>query len=577
MSISVQMENKYQTAVIYARYSSHNQRDVSLDQQIKACRQFADRQGIEILGTYEDHALTGTNDKRPGFQRMIRDSMKGGWDYVIVYSLDRFARDRYDSAVYKRQLKNAGIRVLSAMEQISDDPTGVLMESLLEGLAEYYSKELSQKIRRGMEDNASKCMVTGALPLGYVKGPDGRYAIQEDEAAIVREIYGRVAKQDKICDIIQDLNARGIKTKSGKDWNKSSFNRLLSNERFTGVYIYKDIRIPGGIPPIISQELFNKVQYAVTSKPNPRTLGPQRRRNENGLYMLTGKLYCGLCKEPMVGVSGRGKHGELHYYYVCKGKRLHHSCTMKNIQRDQIEQSVATALKDTMLTDEAICALADAAIAYQQKQLADSDIGPLTIQIQDVERSINNLVKAIEMGVCTPSTQSRLLELEHQQKVLSGQLAAAQADAEELMTREEIIATLKLFQDGDTTDKDFQQALIDTFLVRAYIYDDKIKYIFHVGGKDTPTEIPFDIEDLDLSPDPVSESDTKSIFQTIVRIKDSRLHHKKEAPTWVPLFLLKCLLDFPRLQPSSRVKNSFNTGTFVPFYRKSQSNSQYYV
>ena len=136
-------------AVIYARYSSHSQRDVSIDQQIRACKLFAERQSIEVVEIYDDRATTGTNDRRPAFQRMIKDADRADWQFVIVYSLDRFARDRYDSAVYKRRLKECGVKVLSAMENISDDPTGILMESLLEGLAEYYSKELSRKIRRG--------------------------------------------------------------------------------------------------------------------------------------------------------------------------------------------------------------------------------------------------------------------------------------------------------------------------------------------------------------------------------------------------------------------------------------------
>lgn len=257
-------------AAIYVRYSSHSQRDVSIDQQLRACRRFAEQQGIDVVSVYEDRALTGTSDKRPGFQKMIREAAHGGWDYVIVYTLDRFARDRYDSAVYKRQLKNLGIKVLSATENISDDPTGVLMESLLEGLAEYYSKELSQKVLRGHEDNARKCLVNGALPLGFVKGPDGRYMISEPEAEIVREIFRRVSTQEKLADIISDLNARGLRTKTGKAWNRSSFNQILSNERYTGVYIYGDFRKPGGIPQIISRELFDSVQYVVYGKANAR-------------------------------------------------------------------------------------------------------------------------------------------------------------------------------------------------------------------------------------------------------------------------------------------------------------------
>lgn len=500
--------NKYttSTAVIYARYSSHSQRDVSIEQQLRACRSFADRHSIEVVDVYEDRALTGTNDKRPGFQKMIQDAKKSCWDYVIVYTLDRFARDRYDSAVYKRQLKDAGVKVLSAMENISDDPTGVLMESLLEGLAEYYSKELSRKIRRGMEDNATKCMVNGSLPLGYMRGPDGRYAINEAEAETVREIFRRVQDGEPFCEIIDDLNARQILTKKGKLWNKSSFNKMLSNERYIGIYIYGQTRIPGGIPPIISQGVFDAVQLRLHIKSNPRRKDgdrssvPQRRRRENGVYLLTGKLYCGHCKSPMVGISGKSQGASPYYYYTCKGKRTEHSCDKHNVRREDIERFIATALRDTMLTDTAIRALADAAVEYQQQQAADSELASLKNRLADVDRSLSNLMKAIEAGIFSTTTQARLTELEIQHRDLTRLIAASEAEAEEPLTREEIIATLKMFQNGDVTSKDYQEALIDTFLVRAYIFDDHIKIIFNLGNAQKTQTIPFNIEDIP-SPD----------------------------------------------------------------------------
>ena len=495
------MTTPKQKAVIYARYSSHSQRDVSIEQQIRACKQFAERQNLDIEKIYEDRALTGTNDKRPGFQQMIRDAEKGDWDYVIVYTLDRFARDRYDSAVYKRQLKSCGVKVLSAMENISDDPTGVLMESLLEGLAEYYSKELSRKIRRGMEDNAMKCMANGALPLGYVRDADGRYAIDNAEAEIVREIYKRVRDGDTFAQIIADLNFRGCRTKTGKAWNKSSFNRLLTNVRYTGLYVYGDIRIPGGIPQIIPQELFDAVQCRLIQKGNPRSASPQRRRRDNSLYLLTGKLYCGKCKSPMVGVSGTSKRAVPYYYYACKGSRVDHVCDIKPVRREQIELSIATALKATMLSDTAIHILADAAVEYQSKFVSNSEIDTLEARLKEINQSIKNIVAAIEAGIISASTQSRLVELENEQRTVSRQLSVAKEDAEQSLTREEIIATLKLFQNGNVTDKAYQEALIDTFLVAAYIYDDKIKLVFNLGNKKSSASIPFDIDDLALDED----------------------------------------------------------------------------
>lgn len=488
------------SAVIYVRYSSHSQRDVSIEQQIRACRRFAERQCISIVDVYEDRALTGTNDKRPGFQKMIQDAKKGLWDYVIVYTLDRFARDRYDSAVYKRQLKDAGVKVLSAMENISDDPTGILMESLLEGLAEYYSKELSQKIRRGMSDNASKCMVNGSLPLGFVRGPDGRYAIDEAEAEIVREVYRRVKDGDRLCEIIDDMNERGIRTKKGKAWNKSSFNKLLTNERYAGVYIYGDVRIPGGVPRIVDQKVFDAVQNRLRTKSNPRrSSAPQRRRREDSVYLLTGKLFCGHCKSPMVGVSGKSQGASPYYYYSCKGKRLEHICDKKNIPRERIESFIATALRDTMLTTEAIHALADASVAYQNSQPINAEIDALEARHKEISKSITNIMAAIEAGIFTPTTRDRLSELESEKRTVSTQLSLAKEEADEQLTREEIIAMLELYQNGDVTSKDYQEALIDTFLVAAYVYDSTVRIVFNLSGKTKDVVIPFNIDDISFS------------------------------------------------------------------------------
>lgn len=490
--------------VIYARYSSHSQRDVSIEQQIRACRLFAERHGISVVKFYEDRALTGTNDKRPGFQQMIQDAKRGGWSYVIVYTLDRFARNRYDNAIYKHQLKDCGVKVLSAMENISDDPVGVLIESQLEALAEYYSRELSRKVQRGHEDNARKCLVNGPLPLGYVKGPDSRYQICESEAEIVLEIFRRVKDQEKFSDIIADLNTRGVLTKKGKKWNRSSFNQILSNERYTGVYIYRDIRTPGGIPQIVTQEVFDTVQAILHLKPNarrdPTGSTPQKRRREGGVYLLTGKLFCGHCKSPMIGVSGTSHTAAPHFYYTCKGRRNDHaSCDKRNVRRDHIEQFVAAALRDTMLTDKAICALADAAMEYQARCVTNNELATLRDQLADVNRALNNLMAAIEAGIFSATTQTRLSELETQKRDLGRLITAAEAEAEKALTREEIIATLELFQHGDVTDKDYQEALIDTFLVAAYVYDDRVKFVFNLGGDKKTTEIPFDIDSIDPS------------------------------------------------------------------------------
>jgi DNA invertase Pin-like site-specific DNA recombinase len=144
-------------AVLYCRYSSDSQSENSIEGQLRESKAFAERKGMTILGTYIDRALSAKSDNRPEFQRMIKDSAKGLFDVIIVWKLDRFARNRYDSAHYKAILRKNGVKVISATEPISEDATGILLESLLEGMSEYYSAELAEKVKRGLIENALKC------------------------------------------------------------------------------------------------------------------------------------------------------------------------------------------------------------------------------------------------------------------------------------------------------------------------------------------------------------------------------------------------------------------------------------
>ena len=504
------------TAVLYCRYSSNRQRDVSIDQQIEECTEYAEAHGIEIVKIYADRALTGTNDRRPQFQKLISEADGMDYQYVIVYALDRFARDRYDSAVYKRQLKLSGKRVLSATEPISDDPTGVLMEAMLEGWNEYYSKELSRKIRRGMVFNAERCMANGKQPYGYMRAADGSVAIKEDEAAIVREIFGRVANGEVFADILRSLNDRGLKTSTGHDWTNSSIYSMLKNERYVGVYSHSGIRIEGGAPAILDRDLFNRVQYRLRSKKNPRS--PQKRRRENGVYLLTGKIFCGECLSPMVGMSGTGRHGVLHYYYVCKGHRERSGCGRKPLRRDDIELEVASAIRKYILTDESIVILADAAVARQAARKNDAGISILHAELADVQKAIRNIVSAIEKGIVANATQQRLAELEQEEQELVERIASEEFIVDQDFTREEYVALLKLYQEGDVTDKRYQEALFDAFLIAVYVYDDKLRIKFNPGDKhDEDVEI-----DLGAEPDPEEGSDPDC---SAVRISTGLGHH----------------------------------------------------
>lgn len=293
--------------IIYARYSSSGQRDESIEGQLRDCHAFAEQYGIVIVGEYCDRALTGTSDKRPEFQRMIRDSSKGLFSVVICWKNDRFARSRYDSAIYKKKLKQNGVRLLYAKESIPDGPEGIMLESVMEGWAEYYSANLSQNVRRGNYDSALQRQTLGQTLLGLRKGPDKRFEIDPATAPIVRRIFEEYAAGRSALDIYTALNAEGFRTSRGNPFNKNSLRRILQNEKYTGVYEFADIRDEHGIPPIVDRALFDKVQKMMDFHHR----APAAKKYLGG-FLLTAKLFCGECGEPMTGDGGTSHSGQVY-------------------------------------------------------------------------------------------------------------------------------------------------------------------------------------------------------------------------------------------------------------------------
>lgn len=473
-------------AVIYARYSSHSQKDASIEQQIRECRKYAAEHDLQVVGEYCDRALSGTSDKRPQFMKMIKDSAKGHWQRVLVYKVDRFARNRYDSAMYKARLKKNGVKVMSVMEPIPDGPEGILLESVLEGSAEYYSANLSQNILRGMHDNALSCKVNnGALALGYTKGEDGRFAIVPEEAEIVREIYRMYADGMNTTEIVAVLNARGLKTSRGARYNKNSLHTILRNERYAGVYIWKDVRVDGGIPAIISRELFEEVQERLKKVAK----APAAARTDVD-YMLTGKLFCGHCGSAMVGESGTGKSGRKFYYYNCVKRKRERSCDKKQVRKDWIEELVVRETRERCLTDEVIAVIVDAALELQEREKDDSVIRGFEAELADVKRAIANMIKAIEQGIITPSTKQRLDELEGRRADL--ELAIEEESVQQpQLTREQLTFWLERFRAGDPTDPKYRSTFIDVFVSAVYLYDDHVRIVCNYTGDSSAVTFDF--------------------------------------------------------------------------------------
>lgn len=322
-------------AVIYARFSSHNQTEQSIEGQLKTCYEFAQKNGYTIVGEYIDRAISGTTDARPDFLRMIDDSAKKAFQYVLVYQLDRFARNRYDSATYKARLKKNGVRVLSARENITDDASGILVEGLLESMAEYYSAELAQKIRRGMDINAEKCLCTGGnIALGFKVAPDKHFIVDEETAPIVLKIFELYASGQTVAQICETMNNQGVRTSRGVPFNKNSLRKLLQNKRYIGIYTYKDKEIPGGMPRIVPDDLFYQVQEMMFK--NKKAPARSKAKQE---YLLTTKLFCGHCRDMMTGIKGNSHTGRAYYYYKCNNAKRK-QCSKKAVQKDYIENLV---------------------------------------------------------------------------------------------------------------------------------------------------------------------------------------------------------------------------------------------
>ena len=483
-----------ENAVIYARYSSDNQRDASIDQQVKACQKYAEEKGLTVIKVYDDRALTGKTDKRPSFLQMIKDSAKRKFQFVIVYSLDRFSRNKYDSAIHKHTLKENGVKVLSAMEHITDDPTGGLMETILEGFAQYYSDELSQKINRGLTDNAEKGIVNGSVPLGFRRGADGHAEIVAEEAEIVREVFRRANEGEQLIRIIEDLNRRGITTKHGHQWNRSSFNTLLTNERYIGVYRYKGIVHEHGFPEIVSPDLYYAVQQRMGQKPNARG-STMRRRSEYGTYLLTGKLICGKCGALMTGISGVGRHGDRCFYYTCVRKKKDHACDKKNVRRDPVELAVTTYLQQMLQDDELIDWMAEQAVAYQNLGRDDDEFEAVGKELKEATRKKENIIDAIADGMRTASMKAKLEELEQRETELKARYAILKQDRENDITKDMILSYLEMLRDGDAINKGFQQLMIDSFLDKAIVYDDHLKLVFNITKEHREIDIPVEFEE----------------------------------------------------------------------------------
>ena len=465
-------------AVIYARYSSDNQREESIDGQLRECMEYAKFNGIDVVNSYIDRALSAKTDNRPNFQRMIKDSYKGLFDVVLVWKLDRFARNRYDSAHYKTILKRNGVRVLSAKETISEGAEGILLESMLEGYAEYYSIELAEKVKRGLTENALKAKANGGTcTFGYTVDSDRHYQIDPPAALIVREVFQLYADGKTMKEIKDILNAKGLTNSRGKEFTFNTIQRMLSNRKYIGEYHFGEVTIPDSMPAIVDKELFEKVQQMLVKNKK----APSRHKAEDD-YLLTTKLFCGHCGAIMNGESGTSHTNTTYRYYKCVNSRKK-KCKKKPIAKEKIENAVIKRIMQFLEDEKAIDELVER--IYELQFAENTYIPKLEEQIAETQKRIHNLIEAAEQGFVSESSAKRLKELEETKKQQEIALIQEQIKTP-LFTTDQIAFAIYKFRQLDLSTREAKQALIDGFVNAIYLYDDHAKLILNYKN-DTKT------------------------------------------------------------------------------------------
>ena len=414
---------------LYARFSSDNQRSESIDAQLRAMKAYCKQRNFVIVNTYIDEAKSATTDRRPSFQQMISDSSNKTFDILLVHKLDRFARNRYDSAVYKRELKKNGVTVYSVLENLADSPESIMMEAVLEGMSEYYSQNLAREVMKGMRETAIQCKHTGGTPpLGYDIDKDTRQLIiNPEEAETVKLIFEMYSNGYGYSDILNELYSKDLKTKKGNYFAKNSLYNILTNPKYQGNYVfnrasaktttgtrnnhlYKDnedmIVIEGGCPQIISQEIYETVQKRISD--NKLKGG---RLNTKECYLLSGKLYCNECGRSMVGnkhYCGRNKN--LHITYRCPSNR--HICANKEINRDYIDNYVISLLEQEIFNRQSLKNIAEKIEKHHLSLNNQEDTSSLSCELENVNQSLKNVADAVANGLISDALINKLKELE---------------------------------------------------------------------------------------------------------------------------------------------------------------------
>ena len=498
-------------AAIYARYSSDNQREESIDAQVRTIKEWAENNEVQIVKTYIDEARSATIDNRPQFLEMINHCKLGVFDLVIVHKLDRFARNRYDSAFYRRELKRNNVKLISVTEHLNDSPESIILESVLEGMAEYYSRNLAREVMKGMRETAYQCKHNGGLPpLGYDIDHDRKYVINEKEARTVRLIFQMYADGAGLKSIAREMNSQGFKTKRGNLFGNNSIHELIRNEKYCGNYVFnrtvaqvdgkrnnhrsKDndamIRIEGGIPAIVDKKTFHMAQERLENN--------KKGRNKAKVdYLLSGLIFCGICNGAMVGnTRTAGRNKDKYSTYECSSRKRKDHCAMKSIRKEYVESAVLEEMEANIFSESGLDTLAKRVYKYALTANEDYDreLEALEKEKEATQKQINNIIDAVASGLKHHSFQNKMDELEDKLTNITSHIFEVKAKAEISLPS---VETIKKYLERDKYIKnknpDEQKRIIRTFVKSVNVNTDFIEVTlivdFDGGGGGNRTRV----------------------------------------------------------------------------------------
>ena len=379
-------------AAVYARYSSDKQNEQSIEGQMRACKKYAQENKLTIVEEYVDRAMSGTNDSRPSFQKMIKDSYTNKWDCILVYKLDRFSRNKYESAKHKHTLKTNNKKLISVMENIPDSPEGIILESLLEGMNEYYSAELAQKVKRGCKESWLKGLYTaGKPPFGYgIK--DHKLFVDENDAKIINKIFTLIIGGATYREVSYILNTNGLLYKDRKFTTKTVEN-IFNNIHYSGRFTYEGVDYPDVYPIIIPVDVYDKAHANRVSKPKSQ-IYTSNKSYEKSIYLLMPKVYCGICKKRFTTESGKGHKGDLYHYYRCKEK----GCPGHRYRKEQLEDLVFRAIKNQLKKERVVNKIAEMLYNKHQELSYDNpQIYDLLEENEKLQQAVTAFTKSFEI------------------------------------------------------------------------------------------------------------------------------------------------------------------------------------